>query len=148
MKELCRSNDLIARDEGLHTQFAVLLFTNHINNKPSQDDVYEIFEEAVNIEDEFIDMNLPVDLLGINSRKMKTYVRFVADNLLSQFGYDKMYGEDACPFEFMENIGSEKKSNFFEILPTEYSNTVTEGGALMGLDAAAEGVALNYDEDF
>jgi ribonucleotide reductase beta subunit family protein with ferritin-like domain len=119
MKSLAKSNEWIARDEGLHTSFAVLLY-KYIKNKISQESAHSIMHEAVLIEEEFICSSLPVSLIGMNSSMMQKYIRYVADKLLTQFGHDKLYHE-ANPFPFMNKISMEGKTNFFEQRVSEYS---------------------------
>lgn len=120
MPGLTASNDFIARDEGLHTDFACLLYTKYINEKISQDKIYEMFEEAVKIESKFITESLPCRLIGMNSDKMINYIKFVADRLLVELGYEKLYKINECPFDFMTAISLDGKKNFFENRPTEY----------------------------
>lgn len=114
------SNELISRDEGLHTDFAVLLYNNHIQNKLSQEEVHEIISEAVEIEQEFICDSLPVSLIGMNSNLMSQYVKHVADLLLEDLGYEKLYNAPQ-PFEWMELLNLEGKTNFFEKRVSEYN---------------------------
>jgi ribonucleotide reductase beta subunit family protein with ferritin-like domain len=116
---LCFSNELISRDEGLHTDFACLLYSR-IEKKLTQEVIYEIVGDAVEIETEFIVDSLPCKLLGMNSEMMSQYIRFVADRLLLQLGYDKLYNV-ANPFTWMEMISMEGKTNFFEKRVGEYS---------------------------
>ena len=116
---LCFSNELISRDEGLHTDFACLLYSS-IEEKLSQEVIYEIICEAVEIENEFIVESLPCKLLGMNSGMMTQYIKFVADRLLLQLGYDKLYNV-VNPFTWMEMISMEGKTNFFEKRVGEYS---------------------------
>jgi ribonucleotide reductase beta subunit family protein with ferritin-like domain len=118
VKALGTSNELIARDEGLHTDFAVLLYS-YIVNKLPQEDVYNIFREAVEIEEEFICESLPCNLIGMNQDLMRQYIRFVADRLLLQLGYEKLY-KTINPFSFMELNSIDGKTNFFEKRVTEY----------------------------
>lgn len=118
---LALSNDFISRDEGLHTDFACLLYSK-INNKLTENIVHETMKEAVDIEVEFITESLPCDLIGMNSTLMKQYIEFVADKLLLQLGYNKLY-DSVNPFHFMERIGLENKTNFFERRVSEYSKT-------------------------
>lgn len=118
MPGLCSSNELIARDEGLHVQFAVLLYSM-LYNKLSQQKVHEMFIEAVNVETKFICESLPCALLGMNSNSMTQYIKYVADRLLVDLGYDKLFNE-INPFDFMECISLEGKTNFFESRPTQY----------------------------
>ncbi len=119
MPGLTFSNELISRDEALHTEFAVLLF-NKLQRKPSKKRVTEIVQEAVEIEAEFICEALPCRLVGMNSALMKQYIEFVADRLLVQLGCDKVYNS-GNPFEFMELISMEGKTNFFEKRVGEYA---------------------------
>jgi ribonucleoside-diphosphate reductase subunit M2 len=116
---LCFSNELISRDEALHTDFACLLYSS-IEEKLSQEVIYEIICEAVEIENEFIVESLPCKLLGMNSGMMTQYIKFVADRLLLQLGYDKLYNV-INPFTWMEMISMEGKTNFFEKRVGEYS---------------------------
>ncbi|XP_072010731.1 ribonucleoside-diphosphate reductase subunit M2 B [Engystomops pustulosus] len=118
MPGLTFSNELISRDEGLHCDFACLMF-HYLVNKPSQQRVTEIIVSAVRIEQEFLTEALPVDLIGINCRLMKTYIEFVADRLLGELGFSKVFNVEN-PFDFMENISLEGKTNFFEKRVSEY----------------------------
>jgi len=111
MPGLTFSNELISRDEGLHCDFACLLF-RHIVNKPSNDKVLLIIKEAVTIEQEFLTDALPVNLIGMNCDLMKTYIEYVADRLLAELGVPKYYNSNN-PFDFMEQISLEGKTNFF-----------------------------------
>jgi ribonucleotide reductase beta subunit family protein with ferritin-like domain len=119
VKSLGTSNELIARDEGLHTDFAVLIY-KHLENKLSQNEIEEIFREAVKIEEEFICESLPCNLIGMNQKLMKQYIRYVADRLIVQLGFNKIYN-DTNPFDFMKNIGLDGKTNFFEKRVSEYT---------------------------
>jgi ribonucleoside-diphosphate reductase subunit M2 len=112
MPGLTFSNELISRDEALHTEFAVLLY-NKLQKKMTKARIYEIIKEAVDIETEFICDALPCRLIGMNSTLMTQYIQFVADRLCLQLGYDKIYNA-ANPFDFMELISLESKTNFFE----------------------------------
>ena len=118
MPGLTFSNELISRDEGLHLEFAVSLF-HHMIHKPIQDIVHEIIRSAVNIEKEFILEALPCRLIGMDSIQMSQYIEFVADRLLKQLGYETIWNSKN-PFEFMENISIEGKTNFFEKRVGEY----------------------------
>ena len=113
MPGLCFANELISRDEGLHCDFACLLYTNHIENKLPEETVISIISEAVEIEKEFVTSSLPVRLIGMNSDLMCEYIEFVADRLLVSLGCAKIYNT-RCPFDFMVNIALENKGNFFE----------------------------------
>ena len=120
-KALGKSNELIARDEGLHTDFAVKMYAL-LNNKVSQERIEEITREAVSIEEEFICESLPCRLIGMNSELMREYVHFVADRLLVQLGFEKIW-HSANPFDFMEATLLDGKSNFFETRVTEYTHS-------------------------
>ncbi|KAK6516759.1 Ribonucleotide-diphosphate reductase (RNR), small subunit [Arthrobotrys conoides] len=118
MPGLTFSNELISRDEGLHTDFACLLFS-HLNNRPSKADVEAVITEAVTIEQEFLTEALPCPLLGINAKLMKQYIEFVADRLLIALGNSKVY-HSTNPFDFMETISLAGKTNFFEKRVSDY----------------------------
>lgn len=115
------SNELISRDEGLHTDFACLLYS-HIVNKLTQEQIHAIISEAIEIEKEFITEALPCELIGMNSRLMSQYLEFVADRLLVTLGVDKLY-RVTNPFEWMEMISMQGKTNFFERRVSEYQKT-------------------------
>jgi ribonucleoside-diphosphate reductase beta chain len=137
MPGLTFSNELISRDEGLHTDFAVLLYTKYIRNKLPENKVQEIFREAVDIEKEFITESLPCNLIGMNSELMKQYIEFVADRLLSQLNYNKLYNTKN-PFDFMEMISLRGKTNFFEKRVSEYTKTgvgIDKTNMVFNLDA-------------
>ncbi|CAG7837933.1 unnamed protein product [Allacma fusca] len=112
MPGLTFSNELISRDEGLHCDFACLMF-KHVVNKPPQTRVIQIVREAVVIEQEFLTEALPVDMIGMNCQLMRKYIEFVADRLLLELGCPKIYNVEN-PFDFMEHISLEGKTNFFE----------------------------------
>jgi ribonucleoside-diphosphate reductase subunit M2 len=112
MPGLTFSNELISRDEALHCEFAVLLY-NKLENKLKKSRIYEIIKEAVEIESEFICQALPCKLIGMNAELMTQYIKFVADRLSLQLGYDKIYNLHN-PFPWMELISIESKTNFFE----------------------------------
>ena len=113
------SNELINRDEGLHADFAVYLHENHIENKVPKERITEILVDALNIEREFITESLPVSLIGMNSKLMTQYLEFVTDRLLLEYGCEKVYNA-TNPFDFMEMISLEGKTNFFEKRVSEY----------------------------
>lgn len=119
MPGLSFSNELISRDEGLHCDFACLLYTKHLQNKLTEERVLEIITDAVTIEQEFITEALPVNLIGMNAQLMSQYIEFVADRLLAELGYKKHYGA-SNPFDFMEMISLQGKTNFFEKRVGEY----------------------------
>jgi ribonucleoside-diphosphate reductase beta chain len=119
MHGLTFSNELISRDESLHTEFAILLYS-HIVNKLSEEKVHNIIKDAVAIEKEFIIDSLPCRLLGMNSELMSQYIEFVSDRIAIQLGYNKIFNVDN-PFDFMARIGLEDKQNFFEVRVSNYS---------------------------
>jgi len=119
MPGLTFSNELISRDEGMHTDFACLLYS-HLDNKLTDEKVQEIYNDAVSIEKEFITQSLPCDLIGMNSRLMSRYIEFVADRLLVQLGHSKIFNT-SNPFDFMDMISMEQKTNFFESRVSSYS---------------------------
>ena len=124
MPGLTFSNELISRDEGIHTDFAVLLYSKLLN-KLSQEKIYTIIKDAVKIEQEFICEALPCRLIGMNAKLMSQYIEFVADRLILQLGYDKIYNS-SCPFDFMEMISLDGKTNFFEKRVGDYSLSTKE----------------------
>lgn len=119
MPGLSFSNELISRDEGLHTDFAVHLYKNHIENKLSKERILEIIGSALEIEKEFITDALPVSLIGMNSNLMKQYLEYVSDRLLVDLGVGKVYNSEN-PFDFMQNIAMTNKTNFFEKRVADY----------------------------
>lgn len=119
MQGLTFSNELISRDEALHTEFAIMLY-NKLQKKMNKARIYEIIKEAVEIEIEFICDALPCRLIGMNSELMSQYIKFVADRLCLQLGYDKIYNVTNS-FSFMELISLQSKPNFFERRVDEYS---------------------------
>jgi ribonucleoside-diphosphate reductase subunit M2 len=127
------SNELISRDEGLHTQFAVALF-HTLNAKIFEDTVHQIIKEAVELEKEFICDALPCSLIGMNAKMMSQYIEFVADRLAVQLGTPKIFGAHN-PFDFMDLISLEGKTNFFEKKVSEYSRV-------------SSNAPLRLDEDF
>ena len=120
MPGLCHSNELISRDEGLHTEFAVLIH-HTLQNKCPDKEIYEIVKEAISIEKEFITESLPCKLIGMNNDLMKQYIEHIADRLLLMFGLEKVYNSNN-PFDWMEMISIQGKTNFFEKRVGEYSN--------------------------
>ena len=119
MPGLTFSNELISRDEGMHTEFAVLLYSM-LSNKLPETTIHNIISEAVKIEKEFIIDSIPCNMIGMNSDLMSQYIEFVADRLIQQLGYKKIYNT-ANPFDFMELISVESKVNFFERTNSEYA---------------------------
>lgn len=141
MPGLTFSNELICRDEGLHTDFACLLFA-HLKNKPDPSIVERIVTEAVEIEKRYFLDALPVALLGMNADLMNQYVEFVADRLLVAFGNDKYFNVEN-PFDFMENISLAGKTNFFEKRVSDYQKA-----GVMAQASKTETGAFNFTEDF
>lgn len=131
MPGLTFSNELISRDEGMHTDFAVSLY-HMLSNKMTQQEIHELIGEALDIEKEFIVDALPCSLIGMNADLMGQYLEFVADRLIVQLGYDKKYNVEN-PFEFMELISLRPKTNFFEARVGEYKKA-DEGDALEMVD--------------
>jgi ribonucleoside-diphosphate reductase subunit M2 len=119
MPGLTFSNELISRDEALHTEFAVLLYSKLQKQLPKKR-IHEIIQEATEIEKEFICDAIPCRMIGMNTTLMKQYIEFVADRLCTQLGYDKIYNS-SNPFDFMELISVESKVNFFERTNSEYA---------------------------
>lgn len=138
MPGLSFANELISRDEGLHCDFACLLYSM-LENKLSKERVLEIIMDAVALEQEFVVSSLPVNLIGMNSKLMSQYIEFVADRLLETLGYEKHYGSEN-PFDFMELISLSGKTNFFERRVSEYSKA--------GVNKKVEDQAIKFDEDF
>ncbi|XP_033645189.1 ribonucleoside-diphosphate reductase subunit M2 B-like [Asterias rubens] len=138
MPGLTFSNELISRDEGLHCDFACLMF-NHLVHKPSEERIKSIIAEAVKIEQEFLTDALPCSLIGMNAKLMKQYIEFVADRLLLELKCTKVWNVEN-PFDFMENISLEGKTNFFEKRVGEYQKS--------GVMAAKEDSMFTLDADF
>jgi ribonucleoside-diphosphate reductase beta chain len=139
MPGLSFSNELISRDEGLHCDFACLLYNNHIQNKLSKETIKEIITDAVEIEKEFVSDALPVRLIGMNAELMCQYIEFVADRLLLELGNEKVYNV-SNPFDFMELISLQGKTNFFEKRVGEYQKA--------GVMSNKEDNVFKLDEDF
>jgi ribonucleoside-diphosphate reductase beta chain len=138
MPGLTTSNEFIARDEGLHTDFACALYEEIVRKVPKEK-VHRIIEEAVGIEKQFITESLPCHLVGMNDKLMAQYIEFVADRLSSQLGYGKIYST-ANPFDFMERISLEGKDNFFEKRVTSYAKS--------GVGVKQEDMKFALDADF
>lgn len=138
MPGLTTSNEFIARDEGMHTDFACLLYS-HINHRVRNPRLKEIITEAVDIEKEFICESLPCRLLGMNADLMKQYIEFVADRLCVQLGYHKIYNSKN-PFDFMERISLEGKDNFFEKRVSNYAKA--------GVGKDSNDMNFGMDEEF
>ncbi|XP_058469010.1 ribonucleoside-diphosphate reductase subunit M2-like [Solea solea] len=138
MPGLTFSNELISRDEGLHCDFACLMF-KHLVNKPNSEAVTKVIKNAVEIEQEFLTDALPVKLIGMNCELMKQYIEFVADRLMLELGFTKIYRVEN-PFDFMENISLEGKTNFFEKRVGEYQR--------MGVMSTTTDHTFRLDADF
>jgi ribonucleoside-diphosphate reductase beta chain len=134
---LAFSNELIARDEGMHCDFAIHLHNKHVVNKVSKDRIREILIDALNIERVFITESLPVSLIGMNETLMAQYLEFVTDGLLLDLGCEKEFGSKN-PFDFMELNQLEGKSNFFEKRESNYQKAGVKGGS----------GTINFDGDF
>jgi len=139
MPGLSFSNELISRDEGLHCDFACMLYSDHVKNKLTQERIYEIIVGAVEIEKEFVTDALPVSLIGMNAELMCQYIEFVADRLLVSLGCQK-YFKSTNPFDFMELISLQGKTNFFEKRVAEYQKS--------GVMADKDSMSFSLDEDF
>ncbi|NVO32593.1 ribonucleoside-diphosphate reductase small subunit [Hymenobacter lapidiphilus] len=139
MPGLTFSNELISRDEGLHCDFACLLYKDHLQNKLPEARVQEIIRDAVQIEQEFVTDALPVNLIGMNAKSMNQYIEFVADRLLESLGYSRIYNA-TNPFDFMEMISLQGKTNFFEKRVAEYQKA--------GVMSERTENAFSLDEDF
>ena len=125
MPGLSFSNELISRDEGMHVEFAVLLYSKIIDRLP-QETVHQIVKEAVEVEKNFIIESIPCSMLGMNTDLMSIYIEFVADRLLTQLNYEKIWNSNN-PFPFMDRISIESKSNFFESRVSQYSKANVGG---------------------
>jgi ribonucleoside-diphosphate reductase beta chain len=139
MPGLSFSNELISRDEGLHCDFACLLYNSHIKNKLSKDTIEKIIVDAVSIEKEFVSDALPVRLIGMNAESMCQYIEFVADRLLVELGNQKVFNV-TNPFDFMDMINLESKTNFFEKRVSEYKKA--------GVGSSVADNTFSLDEDF
>jgi ribonucleoside-diphosphate reductase subunit M2 len=146
MPGLTFSNELISRDEGLHTDFACLLFT-HLRRRPHPDTIAKIIKEAVAIEQEFLTDALPVSLIGMNSKLMCQYIEFVADRLLVSLGNPKIWNA-TNPFDFMEMISLQGKANFFESRVSAYSKSGVNQSVGASADHQAVKKGFSLDDDF
>ncbi|KAL5508252.1 RNR2 [Sanghuangporus vaninii] len=145
MPGLTFSNELITRDEGMHTDFACLLFS-HLRRRPHPDTVKRIITEAVTIEQEFLTDALPVSLIGMNAKLMCQYIEFVADRLLTSLGNEKVYNS-SNPFDFMDMISLQGKTNFFEKRVSDYAKAGVNVSAASKAEGSASKV-FTVDEDF
>lgn len=139
MPGLSFSNELISRDEGMHCDFACLLYNNHVNNKLTKDTLQKIIADAVEIEKDFVSNAIPVDLIGMNSNLMCQYIEFVADRLLTALGNPKIYNTEN-PFPWMDLISLQGKTNFFEKRVGDYQ----KAGVLSDRDKQV----FSLEEDF
>jgi len=137
MPGLCHSNELISRDEGMHCEFAVLMYRD-LKDKPDEEVVKDIIRDAVSIEKEFITEALSCELIGMNATLMSQYIEYVADRLLQMLGIDKIY-KSSNPFDWMELISVQGKTNFFEKRVGEYANKANP-------DAGTQDIS--FDEEF
>lgn len=140
MPGLTFSNELISRDEGVHCDFAVHLHNHHLVNKVPKDRIREIIVDALNIERQFVTESLPVSLIGMNAKLMTEYLEFVADRLLVELGCEKEFGS-ANPFDFMDMINLQGKTNFFEKRVGEYQKA-----GVMNKDKDTD--KISFDADF
>ena len=140
MPGLTFSNELISRDEGVHCDFAVHLHNHHLINKVPKDRIKEIIVNALDIEREFITESIPVSLIGMNATLMTQYLEFVTDRLLVELGCDRVYNT-ANPFDFMDMISLQGKTNFFEKKVGEYQKS-----GVMNTDSDAQ--KISFDADF
>lgn len=139
MPGLTFSNELISRDEGMHCDFACLLYNDHVVNKLPKERVTKIITDAVDIEKEFVTDSLPVSLIGMNAKMMQQYIEFVADRLLMELGCEKVYKAEN-PFDFMALISLQGKTNFFEKRVAEYQKA--------GVANGNESQVFKLDEEF
>jgi len=140
MPGLTFSNELISRDEGVHCDFAVHLHNNHLTNKVPKERIREIIIDALNIEREFVTESLPVSLIGMNAKLMIQYLEFVTDRLLGELGCEKEFNV-ANPFDFMDMISLQGKTNFFEKRVSEYQKAGV-------LNQDKEANKISFDADF
>ena len=140
MPGLTFSNELISRDEGVHCDYAVHLHNNHLVNKVPKERITQILTDALDIEKEFITESLPVSLIGMNAKLMTQYLEFVTDRLLVELNCDKVYNS-TNPFEFMDMISLQGKTNFFEKRVSEYQKA-----GVLNNDTRSE--EISFDEDF
>lgn len=140
MPGLTFSNELISRDEGMHCDFAVHLHNHHLVNKVSKERITEILTDALDIERKFITESLPVSLIGMNSKLMTQYLEFVTDRLLVELGCNKVFNV-TNPFDFMDMISLQGKTNFFEKRVSEYQKA-----GVMNNDSSTQ--KISFDADF
>ncbi|WP_036381371.1 ribonucleotide-diphosphate reductase subunit beta [Muricauda sp. MAR_2010_75] len=142
MPGLTFSNELISRDEGMHCDYAVHLHNNHLQNKVSKERIKEIIVDALNIEREFITESLPVSLIGMNAKLMTQYLEFVTDRLLVELQCEKVYNA-TNPFDFMDMISLQGKTNFFEKRVSEYQKA-----GVLNKEKDSDSQKISFDADF
>ncbi len=142
MPGLTFSNELISRDEGMHCDYAVHLHNNHLQNKVSKERIKEIIVDALNIEREFITESLPVSLIGMNAKLMTQYLEFVTDRLLVELQCEKVYNA-TNPFDFMDMISLQGKTNFFEKRVSEYQKA-----GVLNKEQDSDSQKISFDADF
>lgn len=142
MPGLTFSNELISRDEGMHCDYAVHLHNKHLVNKVPKERITEILVDALNIEREFITESLPVSLIGMNAKLMTQYLEFVTDRLLVELECDKVYNA-TNPFDFMDMISLQGKTNFFEKRVSEYQKA-----GVLNKEKDNETHKISFDADF
>lgn len=142
MPGLTFSNELISRDEGMHCDYAVHLHNNHLRNKVSKERITEIIVDALNIEREFITESLPVSLIGMNAKLMTQYLEFVTDRLLVELECDKVYNA-TNPFDFMDMISLQGKTNFFEKRVSEYQKA-----GVLNKEKDTDSQKISFDAEF
>ncbi len=142
MPGLTFSNELISRDEGMHCDYAVHLHNKHLVNKVSKERITEILTDALNIEREFITESLPVSLIGMNAKLMTQYLEFVTDRLLVELECEKVYNS-TNPFDFMEMISLQGKTNFFEKRVSEYQKA-----GVMNQEKDTDSQKISFDAEF
>ena len=142
MPGLTFSNELISRDEGVHCDFAVHLHNHHLVNKVPKERITAILVDALNIEREFITESLPASLIGMNAKLMTQYLEFVTDRLLVELECDRVYNS-SNPFDFMDMISLQGKTNFFEKRVSEYQKA-----GVLNKEKEADNKKLSFDADF
>lgn len=142
MPGLTFSNELISRDEGVHCDFAVHLHNHHLVNKVPKERIQEIILDALTIEREFVTESLPVSLIGMNAKLMTQYLEFVTDRLLLELGCEKQFNV-SNPFDFMDMISLQGKTNFFEKRVSEYQKA-----GVLNNETSEETKKISFDADF
>jgi ribonucleoside-diphosphate reductase subunit M2 len=147
---ITNANEFIARDEGHHTCFSCYLIRSRLRHKPSNNEIKELFSGVIDIIDEFVDVSLPVNLIGINSSSMKAYVRYRVDCVVAEMGYTILYYRVPNPFGFMDkfNLNAVSKTNFFEKLVTGYQNPTKPEQTKLAIDQTPDDDGdVSADED-